>query len=297
MVRNPKALPIILMTLLALIWGSSFILMKRGLDVYTPPQVAAIRMVISFLCLFPFAIRHVGKVPRDRWKYIVAAGICGNGIPAFLFTEAESGLSSSIVGVLNSLTPVFTLIVGFLFFKMRTTTLKVVGIFLGFAGAVCMIVYNAKGGFESNYYFGFYIIVACIFYAFSANIIKTFLGGINSIHQAGFALFALGPPSAIYLLTTDFTTRISSSHAAVISFYYVILLGLFGTAISLILFNMLLKISTTIFASSVTYFIPAVAVLWGILDGEKLGVPHLIGMLTILLGVYFINKKKAPELS
>ncbi len=292
MPANHKTLQWILLTLLALIWGSSFILMKRGLDAYTPSQVAAIRMVVSFICLFPFAIRHVKTVPRDRWKYIVAAGLCGNGIPAFLFTEAESGLSSSIAGVLNCLTPVFTIIVGFLFFKMRTTTLKVIGIFLGFAGAVCMILYNAKGGFETNYFYSFYIILACIFYAFSANIIKTFLGGLNSIHLSGFALFAIGPPTAIYLFNTDFTQRISSGSPALVSFYYIVILGMFGTAVSLVLFNKLLKMSNPIFASSVTYFIPAVAVMWGLLDGEQLGLPHLLGLLTILFGVYLINKKK-----
>ncbi len=297
MIANPKALKWFLLTVLALIWGSSFILMKKGLISYSPSQVAAIRMVVSFLCLFPFAIRHAAKVPKEKWKYIIAAGMCGNGIPAFLFTKAETGLSSSIAGVLNSLTPVFTLIVGALFFKLRTTPHKVVGIFLGFAGAVMMILYNAKGGFDSNYYFGFYILVACIFYSFSANIIKNHLGDIPSLHQAGFALFAIGPPTAIYLFSTDFTTRIASGNEALISFGYVVLLGLFGTAISLILFNQLLKISGTLFASSVTYFIPAVAVLWGLLDGEQLGFMHLVGMMTILFGVFLINRKTKKALN
>ena len=293
MPSNHKALQWILLTILAIIWGSSFILMKRGLETFTPPQVAAIRMVVSFLCLFPFAIRHIKTIPRDRWKYIIAAGLCGNGIPAFLFTEAETGLSSSIAGVLNTLTPVFTLIVGFLFFKMRTTFLKVLGILLGFVGALCMILYNAKGGFETNYFYAFYIVLACIFYAFSANIIKTFLGNINTLHQSGFALFAIGPPSAIYLFNTDFTQRLSAGGPALTSFYYVVVLGMFGTAIALVLFNKMLKITNTIFASSVTYFIPAVAVMWGLLDNEKLGIPHIIGLLTILLGVYLINRKPA----
>src|SRR5665213_364517 len=161
---NPKALQIILLTVLVLIWGSSFILMKRGLDVYTSSQVAAIRMVISFLCLFPFAIMHLKKVPKSQWKYIIAAGLCGNGIPAFLFTKAETELSSSIAGVLNTMTPVFTLIVGVLFFKLRTTGMKVLGIFLGFLGAVCMILYNAKGGIDSNYLYGIFVLIACLFY-------------------------------------------------------------------------------------------------------------------------------------
>ena len=110
MKSNPKFLQILLLTSLVIIWGSSFILMKKGLEIYTPPQVAAIRMVVSFLCLLPFAIRHIKKVPKEKWKYIIAAGLCGNGIPAFLFTKAETGLSSSIAGVLNTLTPVLTLI-------------------------------------------------------------------------------------------------------------------------------------------------------------------------------------------
>jgi|ERR1035437_690633 drug/metabolite transporter (DMT)-like permease len=291
MKSNPKALQIILLTVLVLIWGSSFILMKRGLEVYTSSQVAAIRMVISFFCLLPFSIMHIKKIPASQWKYIIAAGLCGNGIPAFLFTKAETGLSSSIAGVLNTLTPVLTLITGVLFFKMKTTGTKVFGIFLGFIGAVCMILYNAKGDIDSNYFYGFYVLIACLFYSFSANIIKTHLGNINTIHLSGFALFAIGPPSAIYLFTTDFTTRVSSGHEAIISLIYTLLLGIFGTAIALVLFNKLLKTSTVLFASSVTYFIPAVAVLWGVLDGEKLGIMHLIGFLTILTGVYLINRK------
>lgn len=293
MKSNPKALQIILLTVLALIWGSSFILMKRGLDAFTSNQVAAIRMVVSFLCLFPFAIMHIKTIPKQKWKYIIAAGLCGNGIPAFLFTKAETGLSSSIAGVLNTLTPVLTLITGLLFFSMKTTASKVIGIFLGFAGAVCMILYNAKGDIEINYIYSFYVLIACLFYSFSANIIKNHLGNINTIHLSGFALFAIGPPSAIYLFSTDFTQRLSSGHPALISFYYVLLLGIFGTAIALILFNKLLKTSSVLFASSVTYFIPAVAVLWGLLDGEKLGIMHLVGLLTILAGVYLINRKTA----
>ncbi|HSY76714.1 MAG TPA: DMT family transporter [Bacteroidia bacterium] len=278
--------------ILAFIWGSSFILMKRGLDVYTPSQVAAIRMVVSFLFLLPFVIGHIKEIPKNKWIYIIIAGMLGNGIPAFLFTKAETGLSSSVAGILNSLTTVFALVVGIMFFKMQTTVLKIVGVFLGLAGAILTVVYNAKGHFDGNYYFSIYIIVACICYAFNINIIKTFLGSINSIQLSGFALFGVGPITAAYLFSTDFVQRISSGGKAVESFLYVVLLGVFGTGVSQIMFNKLLKTSSVLFTASITYFIPIVAILWGILDGEALGWIQVFGFMAVIVGVFLINKRK-----
>ncbi|MGP8214546.1 MAG: DMT family transporter [Bacteroidia bacterium] len=289
---NSSFIKWLLFVLLALIWGSSFILMKRGLDVYTPPQVAAIRMVVSFLFLFPFVIGHIKKIPADKWFFIIVAGLLGNGIPAFLFTKAETGLSSSVAGILNSLTTVFSLVVGVLFFKMKTSVIKVVGVFLGLAGAILTVVYNAKGGFDGNYYFSIYIIVACICYAFNVNIIKSFLGPINSVQLSGFALFGVGPLTAAYLFSTDFVQRISSGSNAVISFLFVVILGVFGTGVSQIMFNKLLKTSSVLFTASITYFIPVVAILWGLLDGERLGIIQILGFLAIIAGVFLINKRK-----
>ncbi|HTB07643.1 MAG TPA: DMT family transporter [Bacteroidia bacterium] len=277
---------------LALIWGSSFILMKRGLDVYTSNQVAAIRMMMAFLFLFPMVIGHVKEIPKNKWIILIIAGLLGNGIPAFLFTKAETGLSSSIAGILNSLTTVFALVVGIMFFKMKTTPTKIVGVFLGLAGAILTVVYNAKSGFEGNYYFSIYIIVACICYALNVNIIKTYLGPINSVQLSGFALFGVGPITAIYLFSTDFVQRLSSGSNAVISFLYVCVLGIFGTGVSQIMFNKLLKTSTVLFASSITYFIPIVAILWGLLDHESFGWIQGLGFLTVLAGVYLINTRK-----
>lgn len=280
-----------LFTILCLIWGSSFILMKRGLDAFTPPQVAAIRMTVAFICLFPFVIGSIKKIPRGKWKYIVAAGVLGNGIPSVLFTTAETKLSSSIAGVLNSLTPVFTLIVGALFFKFRTTASKVLGIILGFAGAVIIMLFNPQGGFESNYYYGFFIILACITYAVDTFILNNYLSELNSIDVAGFALFLVGIVAAAYLFTTDFTQRLVSNPVAWKSLAYAATLGAFGTATAQALFNKMLKISSPLFSASVTYCIPFVAVLWGLVDGEKLGVMHIIGFMTVLVGVFIVGRK------
>ncbi|HXP50687.1 MAG TPA: DMT family transporter [Bacteroidia bacterium] len=290
---NSSFIKWLLFVLLALIWGSSFILMKRGLDVYTPAQVAAIRMVVSFLFLLPFVIGHIKEIPMNKWAYIIVAGLLGNGIPAFLFTKAETGLSSSVAGILNSLTTVFALVIGILFFKMKTSTMKVAGVFLGLAGAVLTVLYNAKGSFDNNYYFSIYIIVACICYAFNVNIIKTYLGPINSVQLSGFALFGVGPLTAAYLFSTDFVQRISSGRPAVISFFYIVLLGVFGTGVSQIMFNKLLKTSSVLFTASITYFIPIVAILWGILDGERLGMIQVLGFAAVIAGVFLINKRKA----
>ncbi len=290
---NSSFIKWLIFVVLALIWGSSFILMKRGLEVYSPQQVAAIRMVVAFLFLFPFVIGHIKQIPMNKWVFILIAGVLGNGIPAFLFTKAETALSSSVAGILNSLTTVFALVVGVMFFKMKTSTLKVAGVFLGLAGAILTVVYNAKGSFDNNYYYSIYIIVACICYAFNVNIIKTFLGSINNVQLSGFALFGVGPLTAAYLFSTDFVQRLSSGGKAVESFFYVVLLGVFGTGVSQILFNKLLKTSSVLFSSSITYFIPIVAIMWGVLDGENLGWIQALGFAIVIAGVFLINKRKA----
>jgi drug/metabolite transporter (DMT)-like permease len=281
-----------LFIILSIIWGSSFILMKRGLEVFTPAQVAAIRMSVSFLCLFPFVIGHIKKIPKEKWKYIVMAGILGNGIPAVLFTTAEMKISSSIAGVLNSLTPLFTVLVGLLFFRYRTTTGKIIGVLLGFVGAALMVLYNSKGNFDTNYYYAFFIILACISYAIDTFILNNYLMDLNPIHVAGFALFFVGIVSGCYLFSTDFTQRVASSPGALKSLGCAALLGAMGTALAQSLFNRMLKISSLLFSASVTYTIPFVAILWGLFDGESLGFIQIIGFVTVLAGIFLINRKK-----
>lgn len=265
--------------------------MKKGLEVYTPAQVAAIRMTVSFLCLFPFVIPYIKSIPKDRWKYLILAGILGNGIPAVLFTTAETKISSSVAGVLNSLTPLFTLIVGVLFFRFKTTGGKVAGILLGFVGAALIVLYNSKGDFNNNYYYAIFIVLACITYGIDTFILNNYLSGINSVHVAGFALFFVGIVSGCYLFSTDFTQRLTSTPGGFRSLGYVVLLGAFGTAVAQSLFNKMLKISSLLFSASVTYTIPFVAILWGLLDGEKLGLIQILGFITVLAGIFMVNRR------
>lgn len=280
---------------LALIWGSSFTLMRRGLIDFSAPQVASIRMFASFLFLFPFVIRHITEIKKEHWKWIFATGLLGNGIPAFLFATAQTQIPGFMAGMLNSLTPVFTLIIGYFIFKTETTISKVMGVLLGLGGATGLILISANGTFNNVSWYPLLIVLATVMYAGSVSIIKNKLQEVKSILISGFALFIVGPPTGIYLFTTDFIPILKSNPHAMASLGYVVILALFGTAISIVIFNKLIKVSSALFASSVTYLIPIVAMLWGLLDGEKMVASHLIALAAILGGVYLINKKSTRQ--
>ncbi|MEO5571486.1 MAG: EamA family transporter [Bacteroidia bacterium] len=285
------------LALLSVIWGSSFILMKRGLISFSPDQVAAIRMFVAFLSLFPFVIQHAKKIKKHQFIIIFTAGILGNGLPSFLFTHAQTHIASALAGMLNSLTPVFVVLVGWLLFGSMFKASHILGVVIGLAGAIALILINSKGKIvNSDNWFGLLIVIATISYAFNINIVRKYLQEVNAVHLTGFALFSAGIPCGIFLFTTDFTTRLSTQPGAWVNFGYVSLLGLFGTALSTIIFNKLLKISNALYASSVTYLIPIVAMAWGALDGESLNIFHLLAMGVILLGVYLINLSTIREM-
>lgn len=287
-----NSLATLLIIVLAIIWGSSFILMKKGLIVYTPYQVGAIRMFCSLLFLAPFLAGHIKKIERSRWKYLLIAGLCGNGIPAILFPLAETRISSALAGMVNSMVPIFTFIIGLIFFKMKNDRTKMFGLIIGLVGAVLFVSAGGGVGNETHSNYTFFVVIATICYAISVNTIRRHLLGIDAIRNTGFALLFAGIPLGIYLFSTDFISRTVSSPDAMFSLSCVILLALFGTAISTIIFNHLIRISDALVASSVTYLIPVVAVLWGLIDGEKPEPIHYLGFVLIIAGVYLVSKPK-----
>ena len=277
---------------MALTWGSSFILMKRGMDVYSSEEVAALRIFIAFLFLSPLIFRHVKKPLLKHWKGFVGMGVLGNFIPAFLFTKAETGISSSLTGMLNSLTPLFTLLLGVMLFKSKTKWVNVIGILIGFLGAIGLLTVGKSEDMNNNMLFGLYVVLATVCYALSVNIIKRDLNEVNSVTATVWSMMFIGPFAGIYLFGfTDFTTKLSSSPIAYSSLGYIIILAVFGTALSVMVFNVLIRNTNALFASSVTYLIPIVALAWGILDGENVQVLHFVWIVLILLGVYLVNKK------
>lgn len=282
-----------LMIVLAFIWGSSFILMKRGLETYTPFQIGAIRMGASFICLLPFMRSALRKVPRSKWKYLFAAGWLGNGIPSILFPLAETHLNSALTGMLNSLTPLFTFIIGISLFKMKFSQNKIYGLVIGLIGACLLVAGSNNDNAQSDLLFTAAVILATVCYGTSVNIIRSKLADIDSYSNTAMALMFTGIPMAVSLFFTDFISRTQSDPDAASSLVYVLVLAILGTALSTVLFNRLIKVSGALFATSVTYLIPVVAVMWGLADKESLSPMHFLGLSGALIGVYLINKSTA----
>lgn len=288
--KNQK-LAWILLIVLALIWGSSFILIKKGLVAFSPGQVGSLRIIFAFLVLLPFGIKHLSKLDKKDWFYLLIVGTFGNFIPYLLFAKAETRLESSLTGILNSLTPVFTMIISMFVFNFKMKPWQIAGLFISLAGSLGISFVNNSGGFGSINYYAFFVVAATFCYGISSSTIKAKLSHIKPVVNASISLLTVGPVAIVYILTTDFTEIVVSNPEALSSLGYLLILGIFGTAIALIFFNKLIYLSSAVFATSVTYLIPVVAVLWGIVDGESIFPLHFAGMILIIFGVYKINKQ------
>lgn len=275
---------------LSLIWGSSFILMKKGLDAFTSNQVAAFRIFISYLAFLPIAIKHFNKIKKENVISLLIIGFIGNGIPALLFTKAQTRIDSSLAGMLNSLTPMFTLFVGLLFYKSKILSINIAGILLGLIGAIGL-VNNGQNILTGDNNYAIFIVVATIFYGISANEIKFKLPGLNGITIAALSFFFIGPFAGIYLLFTDYSDAINSG-LFLPGLGYIAILAIFGSFFAVMMFNTLIIHTSAIFASSVTYIIPLIAIMWGVIDGEPFTINNLLWFMVIIAGVYLVNKQK-----
>lgn len=283
---------IVLLIALSLIWGTSFILMKRGLTVFSPGEVGSIRVVAAAIFLLPFAIMRLNNLTGIHILKLFASGLMGIFFPAFLFATAQTRLDSSVSGILNSLTPICTLIIGILLFKQPFRSQSLLGIVIGLVGTIILIFANYGGAVGGLNLFALLVIVACILYAMNLNFVKYKISELPALTITSVSILLISPAALGYLLTfTDFTTKVTTHPNALPALGYVILLGAMSTSVATILFNHLVKISNPLFTSSVTYIIPIVAVGWGLLDGERLLPGHFIGMVAIIGGVYLANKK------
>ena len=288
---NNKQLRWFFLIVLSFIWGSSFILMKKSLLGLTPIQVGALRIIFSSLTLMLVGFRSIFTISKKDWFYITLTALLGTFFPVFLFAYAIQNIDSSIASILNSLTPLNTLITGALFFGFSFLRKQVLGIILGLIGALFLIYEGAQINPDQNYNYAFLIVIASIGYAYNVNILKKHLGHINALTITAGNFVLLLIPALLILWKTDFfeleiTTTIKTS------IVYLGLLSVFGTALAKTLFNKLVQISSPIFSSSVTYLIPLVAIFWGVLDGEKLYFSQFIAGTIILLGIYLTNKGK-----
>ena len=286
---NKKIFHFILLFIIAFIWGSSFILMKKGLLVFNEYEVALLRMSIAFISIFPFIWKKILKINKKHIIPILIVAFFGNGIPAFLFTKAQTQLDSSLVGILNALVPIFTFLISIYLFKNRLIIKQLLGIIIGLLGAITLIAFN--GIYTNNISYSYFVIIATICYAISLNTIKYSLYDISAIDIAGFAFLTIGPICIFGLFFTEFFHKICYVKNSGTALFYIILLSTIGTSLALVWFNKLIKETNEIFASSVTYLIPIIAIIWGFIDGEIINWNHIICILIILSGIYLVNKE------
>jgi drug/metabolite transporter (DMT)-like permease len=285
---------VLLLAFLSLIWGTSFILIKQGLKVFAPDEVGALRVTSASLFLIPLAIVKLRELKSAHYGRLFLSGLLGIFFPAFLFAIAQTRLDSSVTGIINSLTPMFTLIVGAVVFGVSFSRRAIIGMVIGLVGVVILIWANSGGHIAGINLYALFVILASIFYACNLNYIKFKLPDLGSLTITSVSLMLIGPLAMIYLLGfSDFLHKLNTEPMAWRAFGFVVLLGLMSTSVATILFNQLVKISTPLFTSSVTYIIPIIAVGWGVLDGEKLYAGHYIGMVAIIGGVYIASLKRS----
>ncbi len=276
--------------LLALIWGGSYILMKQGLNTFNFWQVSSIRMLSAFVFLLPFGIKNLKKINKKTIIPILVVAFIGNLIPSWLYPLGQTRVDSNLAAILNSLVPVFVLVVGILFFKKKTGLLQVLGVITGLTGAAMLITKDNLFHFGQMNFYSLYIILATIFYSININQVNKFLKSLTGLEIASLAFLFIGPVSGVILLTSDLSA-VTLSDSFWFDLICIITLGLFGSAIAVSLVNQLITRAGTMFASSVTYIIPIFAIMWGLLDGETLNLVQIISTLIIMIGVYLVNKR------
>lgn len=274
-------------------------LIKKGLLVYTPTEVAALRLASAAAALAPFALLRLHRVQGKQWLVLLSVGMTGSLLPAFLFAFAQTQLDSGVTGALNALTPLFTLIIGALLFAQRIAPRTLVGLAIGFIGTAMLVLIQGSGTFSMNGY-ALFIVLATICYGLNLNFIKQYLPNLSPVTITGVSLLMVLPVAVVYLAGPgEVGAKLAQTDnvQAWWSLAAIVALGVFGTALALILFNHVVQIATTTFASSVTYLIPIVAVSLGVLDGELISVFQVAGMALILTGVWIANRQApaSPE--
>ena len=275
---------------LAVIWGSSYLLIKKGLVAFNPYQVATLRVGIAAVAFFPFFLLKRKEVQRQDWKYLAVVGLVGTGIPSFLFPLAQTEISSSLTGILSTLTPIFTLILAVLFFSVKVKKRNALGVVIGLAGAMGLMIFG-KSAFEGgNNWYGLQIVLGCFCYATSVNTVKVGLQNLNPITLSATAFAMLLPFCVVGFWWADVPQALATHPQAWSSLGYIAALSLAGTFFASVLFFWLVQLTNAVFASTVAFLMPIVAIILGAWDGEMITTWHFGGMALILVGVYLARE-------
>ena len=281
------------LVILSLIWGSSYILIKKGLTGLTPIQLGSLRVIVTTIIMTPIGYQQIKHIPRQKMKWVALSAFVGSFFPAYLFAFAETEISSSITAVMVSLTPLFTLLISVFVFGEELLKKQVFGVLIGFTGII-VLINNELFSSSFNILYIMFIVLAAFCYAVNANVLKYKLSNIPALGIVFMSFLFFN--AFIMLCFSDFSFSVFTSVLLIIeSIIYIVILAVFGTAIAKVLYIKLLAISTPVFSVSTTYLMPVVAIFWGLLDGEEFKLTQFIGTAIILLGVYLVTKKKAPK--
>ena len=280
---------------LSLIWGSSFILIKKALVGLEADQLGSLRINFSSIIIILIAWKRLSKITRLEWKWITISAFLGSFFPAFLFAFAEKEIDSAVASIINSIVPLNTVVIGMVLFNIRSTKRQIIGVLIGLAGTYMLIMSGIKLNPDQNYLYSGFVILCSFLYALNVNIIKKYLQHLSAltITVGHFAVIII--PALIVFYFSDFDVNSLKNQETIDSIIYVLILAVFGTALAKILFNKLIKISSPVFASSVTYSMLIVSIFWGLVDGEKFSINQLIATIIIILGVLLTNKKSSPK--
>jgi drug/metabolite transporter (DMT)-like permease len=287
---DTRQLKWVYLIVLSLVWGSSFILIKKGLIGLTALQLGSFRIIFASIFLLLIGFKSLTKIPFRSWKYIALTSLFGTFIPAYLFAIAQTQIDSSVSSILNSLTPLNTLILGTIAFGLQFHKKQIFGILIGFIGCTMLILNGALQHPTHNYFYAFLILIASICYAINVNLIKKHLSDLKplSISVGNFSVMLL--PAIFVLYFSGFFELMPTSEVKQ-SIIYILILGIIGTGIANIIFFKIVQMASPVFATSVTYLIPVVAFTWGFLDDEILSPIQFLGAFIILIGVYLTAKK------
>jgi len=280
------------LVILSLIWGSSYILIKKGLTGLTPIQLGSLRVIVTTIIMAPIGYQKIKHIPRQNMKWVALSAFVGSFFPAYLFAFAETEISSSITAVMVSLTPLFTLLISVFVFGEELLKKQVFGVLIGFTGII-VLINNELFSSSFNILYIMFIVLAAFCYAVNANVLKYKLSNIPALGIVFMSFLFMFIPAFIILCFSDFPFSDFTSDPLIIeSIIYIVILAVFGTAIAKVLYIKLLAISTPVFSVSTTYLMPVVAIFWGLLDGEEFKLTQFIGTAIILLGVYLVTKKR-----
>ena len=285
-----KQLKWVYLIVLSMIWGSSFILIKKGLIGLSPIQLGSLRIVFASFFLLLIGFKSLAKIPHHQWKFIALTSLFGTFIPAYLFAIAQTQIDSSVSSILNSLTPLNTLVFGAMAFGLQFRRNQIFGVLIGLLGSMLLILNGAMHHPEQNYYYAFLVLIASVCYAINVNLIKKYLSDLTPLNISTGNFLILLFPALIVLFFSGFFDVVQIDEVKQ-SVFFILILGVVGTGIANIIFFKLVQMSSPVFATSVTYLIPVVAFSWGLLDNEILTPIQFLGAFIILGGVYLSAKK------